>query len=160
MNKIRIGESVGTPLGYYQMCLKHESVCQVRGGRYAVTSDGSVKLNGAMMAQLKSVNAAVNAAIHPAHRADWTPGQAVGDCKAFAMTKRQRLIAMGWPSSAVPVAIVRTSAGEQHLIVVARTSEGDFVLDSLTHSVVPWTSVSYSWERILSTTNGLVWRAI
>jgi predicted transglutaminase-like cysteine proteinase len=75
------------------------------------------------------------------------------------MTKRQRLIEMGWPSSAVPLAIVRTYSGEQHLIVVARTNHGDFVLDNLARGVVQSASVPYSWEKMLSTTNGLQWRA-
>lgn len=159
-SKITFGDSVATPLGYYQMCVSHQSLCRLSSGRLSATADGSVKVNGATMRQLESVNASVNAAIRPAIRNDWTPGQTVGDCKAFAMTKRQRLINMGWPSSAVPVAIVRTSSGVQHLVVVARTNQGDFVLDSLNHSIVPWTSAAYSWEKILSTTNGLAWRTM
>jgi predicted transglutaminase-like cysteine proteinase len=76
------------------------------------------------------------------------------------MTKRQRLINSGWPSSALPVAIVRTFVGEQHLVLVARTSQGDFVLDNLTSGISPWRSASYSWEKIQSTTDALAWRAM
>ena len=125
-----------------------------------MTGDGSVKLTSATMQQLNSVNANVNATIHPAYRDDWTPGQRDGDCKDFAMTKRQHLVASGWPTSALPVAIVRTSFGELHLILVARTSQGDFVLDNLTDAIVPWTQTRYSWEKIQSTTNAFAWRAL
>jgi predicted transglutaminase-like cysteine proteinase len=112
------------------------------------------------MGRLASVNAEVNAAIRPAYRDGWMPERAVGDCKDFALTKRQRLIASGWPSSALLVAIVRTFSGEQHLILVARTNKGDFVLDNLTQRVVPWTSAAYSWEKIQSPINIWIWHAI
>ena len=76
------------------------------------------------------------------------------------MTKRQRLIDSGWPSSALPTAIVVTAAGELHLVLIARTSDGDFVLDNLTSQIVSWTKVSYAWEKIQSTTDGLNWRVL
>jgi predicted transglutaminase-like cysteine proteinase len=159
-SKIKFGDQTAIPSGYYEMCATHQSLCQIRGGRLPVLADGSVKLTGSAMNQLSSVNATVNAAIRPAYREGWMPGRSVGDCKDFALTKQHRLIASGWPSSAVPVAIVRTASGEQHLVVVARTNQGDFVLDNLTENVVPWTSVSYSWEKIQSTTNAWSWRTI
>jgi predicted transglutaminase-like cysteine proteinase len=159
-SKIKFGEQTAIPSGYYDMCTAHKSLCQIRSGRLPISPDGSVKLTGLAMNQLSSVNAAVNASIRPAYRDGWMPGRTVGDCKDFALTKQHRLIASGWPSSAVPVAIVRTRSGERHLVLVARTNQGDFVLDNLTESVVPWTSVSYSWEKIQSTTNSWVWRTI
>jgi predicted transglutaminase-like cysteine proteinase len=158
--KANIGHLAATPLGYFEMCARDPNLCRVRNGNLPATADGSVKVAPGTMDQLASVNASVNAAIRPAHRDDWTPDQAVGDCKDFAMTKRQRLIDMGWPSSAVPVAVVRTASGAEHLIVVARTDQGNFVLDNLTQTVVPSPSVSYSWEKILSPTNLLEWRAL
>ncbi len=159
-SKIRFGEPTAVPSGYYEMCAGHPSLCRSRTGRMAASRDGSVIVTDAAMDRLNSVNASVNAAIQPAYRDAWTPGQPVGDCKDFAMTKRERLIDAGWPSSALPVAIVRTSAGEKHLILVARTNRGDFVLDNLKYAIVPWTSASYSWEKIQSPTDGLAWRAV
>lgn len=158
--KIRFGELTAIPNGYYEMCVSHPSLCRMRNGRLASSPDGSVTLTSATMGQLASVNADVNATIRPAYREGWMPERTVGDCKDFALTKRQRLIDSGWPSSALPLAIVRTLSGEQHLILVARTSEGDFVLDNLAQQVVPWTSAAYSWEKIQSTTNVWAWRAI
>ena len=159
-SKIQFGQLSGVPNGYYDMCVSHPNLCRVRGGRLAATRDGSVVFTSATMGELNAVNAQVNATIRPAYRDEWTPEQPVGDCKDFAMTKRQQLIESGWPSSALPVAIVRTNFGEQHLILVARTSQGDFVLDNLTDAIAPWTSASYSWEKIQSTTDALAWRAL
>jgi len=158
--KIRFGGSSGTPTGYYAMCADHPNLCRARSGRIATSRDGSVVLTGVALDQLNAVNATVNAAIKPAYREAWTPEQPAGDCKDFAMTKRQRLIESGWPSSALPVAIVLTALGEKHLVLVARTSRGDFVLDNLADAIAPWTSAPYSWEKILSTTDGLVWRTV
>ncbi|MGD0186390.1 MAG: transglutaminase-like cysteine peptidase [Roseiarcus sp.] len=84
----------------------------------------------------------------------------VGDCKDFAMTKRQRLIDCGWPTSALPVAIVRTSSGERRLTLVARASRGGFVLDNLTDGIVPWNRTSYSWEKIQWTSGGMAWLSL
>jgi predicted transglutaminase-like cysteine proteinase len=158
--KLRFGGLVATPDGYYEMCASNLSLCRLHNGRIAKMADGSIKLTGALMGQLSSINAAVNSAIAPVHRAGWMPGRTTGDCKDFALTKRQRLIASGWPSSAVPVAIVRTAAGEQHLVLVARTDQGDFVLDNLTQSVVPWTHAPYTWEKIQSTIDLWAWRSL
>jgi predicted transglutaminase-like cysteine proteinase len=109
----------------------------MRAGRIATSPDGSVMLTGAALGQLNAVNARVNAAIEPAYRDARTPEQPAGDCKDFAMTKRQRLIESGWPSSALPVAIVRTSLEEKHLVLVAGASRGDFVLDNLADANSP-----------------------
>lgn len=160
ISKIAFGDVRGVPNGYFDYCSRSPQGCRSRAGAKAATRDGSVFLTGAAMAQLGSVNAAVNAAIHPAYRNDWTPGQPSGDCKDFAMTKRQRLIASGWPTSALPLAVVRTSWGEQHLILVARTSQGDFLLDNLTSEIRPWASAPYFWEKIQSTTEALAWRQV
>jgi predicted transglutaminase-like cysteine proteinase len=157
--KIAFGQSAGVPLGYYQMCVGRPELCQARSGRLPVTRDGSVLASSAAMTQLAAVNDDVNASIRANYSEDWTPGRPVGDCKDFAMTKRQRLIQAGWPSSAVPVAIVRTQAGEKHLILVARTSAGDYVLDNLDPRVAPWTNASYAWEKIQSPSGGLDWRS-
>ena len=159
VSKIQFGETSATPSGYYAMCVGHPDLCQVRGGRLAASHDGSVILTGAAMDQLNSVNANVNATIRAAYSDAWTPEQPVGDCKDYAMTKRQRLISSGWPSSALPVAVVRIF-GEEHLVLIARTNQGDLVLDNLNSSIVPWSSASYSWVKIQSTTDGLAWRAV
>jgi len=159
-DKIAFGEAAAIPSGYYEMCVAQPGLCRTHRGRLATTRDGSVVVSGSTMAQLSSVNASVNASIHPAYRSDWTPGRDTGDCKDFAMTKRQRLLDAGWPSSAVPVAIVRTAFGEKHLVLVARTSEADYVLDNLDGAISPWSRVGYAWEKIQSANDGLSWRKL
>jgi predicted transglutaminase-like cysteine proteinase len=160
IGKIEFGQPTTIPNGYYDLCVALPDLCRMRTGQIPTTEDGSVALTSAAMAQLESVNAIVNATIRPAYRDAWTPGEPVGDCKDFAMTKRQRLIDAGWPTSALPTAIVLTPSGQRHLVLVARTSERDFVLDNLTADIVPWSRVSYAWEKIQSPTDGLTWRVL
>ncbi|HEY1945063.1 MAG TPA: transglutaminase-like cysteine peptidase [Roseiarcus sp.] len=155
--KVRFGESAAIPSGYYALCVAHPEFCRVQAGRLASRRDGSVILTAMALDRLNAVNESVNAAIRPAYGESWLPDQAAGDCKDYAMTKRQRLIEAGWPTSAVPVAIVRTPSDEKHLVLVARTDQGDFVLDNLARSIVPLGSAAYVWEKILSPTDGLSW---
>jgi predicted transglutaminase-like cysteine proteinase len=152
-SKIKFGQTTAIPDGYYEMCVTQPSLCRIRSGQIAASPDGGVKKTNATTSQLASVNADVNATIHPVHRDGWMPGRTSGDCKDFALTKRQRL-------PALPVAVVRTLSGEQHLILVARMNQGDFVLDNLTQSIVPWSSAPYTWEKIQSTTNVWAWLTI
>jgi predicted transglutaminase-like cysteine proteinase len=156
-DKIQFGLPSGIPNGYYELCVAYPDLCRVRSGKRTTSEDGSVAFTNEAMAELDSVNASVNAAIQPSHRDAWTPGEPIGDCKDFAMTKRQRLIDAGWPTSALPTAIVRLPSGELHLVLVARTTQGDFVLDNLNSQIAPWTRVSYQWEKIQSTTDGVTW---
>ncbi len=112
-----------------------------------------------MTVQLNSLSANVDAPIPSADCDEWTPEQLVGDCKDFTMNKRQRLVGSGWPASVLPVAIVRKSSGDDHLVLVARTTQGDCILDALTDGIVPWTWTSSPWKKIQSTINALAWRA-
>ena len=155
--KIGFGDVTAIPTGYYEMCAGHPDICQQRRGRLAIMRDGSVRTFPEALAQLSAANSEVNAAIHPAHRDGWMPGRTVGDCKDFTLTKRQHLLEAGWPSSALNIAIVRISTGEQHMILVARTDRGDYVLDNLRAEVTPLNEISYSWEKVQSWRDGLTW---
>ena len=57
------------------------------------------------------------------------------DCNDYAVTKRHKLLALGWPSSSLLLAKVVVPSGEHHLILVVRTSEEDLVLDNLNWNV-------------------------
>lgn len=158
--RIKFGRLAGTPNGYFDMCAARRDRCQYQSGRFQRAEDGSVRLTASRFAELASINARVNAAISPAPSAMWRAGASKGDCKEFALSKRAQLIAAGWPSSAVPVAIVRTMSGEQHLVLVARTHSGDFILDNLSKTVLLWKDADYRWEKIQSPTSGWEWRTV
>lgn len=108
---------------------------------------------------LRVVNDQVNAAVLP--RTDmqvfgveerWArPGtgpHAMGDCEDVALEKRMRLIAAGYPPADLFFAVVYRRDFGLHTVLIARTDEGDVVLDSLTGQMTSWRDADYSWLRV------------
>lgn len=141
------------PLAYQLFCLKSPNEC--RG-----SSRKDVILTSSAWAKLDRVNRAVNAKIRP--RSDssvdaWTVGAASGDCEDFALTKRRHLIQLGFPSSALRMAVVRTRRGEGHAVLVVRTTKGDRILDNRTNSIKSWQQSDLRLITIASS-DPLKWR--
>ena len=148
------------PFAYIQFCVHNRSQCQNHKGKLAMIAGNKVKLNSRLTSQLASVNASVNASMAPRNDRgpdSWKIGGKSGDCEDYALTKRARLIAAGWPSSALSMTVVRTRSGEGHAILSVKTSSGVLVLDNLNRSVrsiknVPYMIVSmqssgYGWSH-------------
>ncbi len=142
----------GAPLGYQLMCLKTPAECK-GGGAASVTATGDI------MKTLTSVNSRVNRSISPRNDASadvWSVNVSSGDCEDYALTKRRALIKAGLPASALRIAYVKTRRGEDHAILVVKTSKGDFALDNLHSSVRPLSQTGY---RVISASgaNPLQW---
>jgi predicted transglutaminase-like cysteine proteinase len=84
-------------------------------------------------------------------------GGNAGDCEDYVLQKRQMLLAHGVPMAALSVALVKTSWGEEHAVLLVRSAQGDYVLDNLTPWIKPWTAVSYNWIKWQSGDNPDVW---
>jgi len=148
------------PLQFVKFCMNYRAECDFEGGQQALPSAERA------MEMLRSVNASINEAISPMRKptdpmtAHWTVSPSAGDCNDYAVTKRHKLIAMGWPQSALRLAVVLTNGGQGHLVLVARLSDGDVVLDNLSSSVRPWNSPDYEWISMQSSANPRFWVAI
>lgn len=105
--------------------------------------------------ELQRVNAEVNRSI--AYRAEADPtrdvvqfGPAFGDCEDYAVTKRLKLIARGWPKRALSVeSVAVTRDGSCHAVLVAVDPRGTrWVLDNRTAYVetVEQTGRRYDWR--------------
>jgi predicted transglutaminase-like cysteine proteinase len=118
------------PVGFQIYCLKND--CSPSGA-------SSVPYSAKVMADMQRVTAAVNGSIR--YRSDkteeWRVNVSAGDCEDFAMTKRSRLMRMGYPASSLRLAVGHTAKGEYHAVLVVKTDEGAFVLDNLTDQVLP-----------------------
>ncbi len=105
-----------------------------------------VTLSEANWRELVALNRSVNRAIHGATDREiygveerWTrplsdnPGAfgVRGDCEDYALEKRARLLAAGWPAEALAMAIAIVPDVGLHAVLIVQTSEGDFVLDNL-----------------------------
>ncbi len=115
-----------------------------------------VPLNERTWALLSKTNLSINNAIARADDIDndgvpdrWDlpllNGTKKGDCEDYALEKRRQLIQQGLPAEALSLAIVRTSWGETHAVLVVDTDRGAYVLDSLTPWVTPWTQTRFQW---------------
>lgn len=74
-------------------------------------------------------------------------GIRVGDCEDFVLEKQRALIKAGLPRSALNIAIVQTAWGELHAVLLVSTTDGEFVLDSLTAGISAWRDAPYRWVR-------------
>jgi len=74
-------------------------------------------------------------------------GRNAGDCEDYVLEKERALIEAGVPRRALNIAVVTTRWGESHAVLLAATSEGEYVLDNLTPWVVTWREAPYHWVR-------------
>lgn len=124
------GKSVA-PLGFQLLCLRSPDFCLPGGTAEVALTDDLLDL-------LAKVNRQVNRMIRP--QADgqvdrWSLDTVAGDCEDYVVAKRQRLMALGLPSSALRIAQVRTSWGEGHAVLVVHTNQGDLTLDNLSPAI-------------------------
>jgi predicted transglutaminase-like cysteine proteinase len=147
------------PAAFHSFCARHPGQC-ARVGRI-----GPVAMTAERWKQLRDVNAAVNRAIRskpePVHdRWDVLPNGGAGDCEDYVLTKRAKLIKLGWPSSALLVTVVRLRSGEGHAVLTVRTTDGDYVLDNLRGSIRRPHETGYRYFTRQSPANPRAWDAI
>lgn len=160
--RIASGPNVLAPFGHVRFCMSNPGECSVVRRSIRKTH---VSLTGARLGELAVVNGAVNQMIMPV--ADqpgdlndiWTLNPRTGDCDDYAVSKRQALLKRGWPSRALLLAAARLPDGQRHLVLIARTTGGDFVLDNLSRQIRPIIEVGYRWERIQDEHSPRFWHA-
>ena len=135
----------------------------VRPGSLAMRN-GVVIATPAVLSGLITVNTQVNAAIRQHSdnpRQDvWKMDVTAGDCEDYVLTKRAQLLAKGWPSSALSIAVVFTPKGKGHAVLVARTDAGDFVLDNLRGEMVTREKSDYRFVSMQDGSRRLGWVAL
>jgi predicted transglutaminase-like cysteine proteinase len=144
------------PFAHVMFCTRTPAECANS------TGPDIVQLTADRKSQLASVNQSVNSQIFPRNdnKLDvWSLSPQSGDCEDYAITKRHRLIQNGWPASALRLALGYTDAGEGHLVLIARTSEGDLVLDNLTNTVRDWRQAGIRLQTIQSA-NPRIWHKV
>lgn len=148
VTRILEGDRALAPFASVVFCVQQPDQCKDTGGADIVMLDAAHK------AELASVNASVNRSIRPVNDPAgtdvWSVDVAQGDCEDFALTKRKHLLALGWSSRALRIAVARTSSGEGHAVLIAKTSEGDLVLDNRTSRIKDWRSTDLHWVMFQS----------
>ena len=141
-------ETVQPPRAYRRLCNQEPGMCDAERAAqilapYEARLTGMfgedalkiepVVLTEARMRQLEQVNDAVNVTIVPQPDMGgdvWSLGALVGDCEEYVLMKRELLMRLGWPRSALRITVVHDGAG-YHAVLVVNTDRGDFVLDNL-----------------------------
>ncbi|MDB5554890.1 MAG: transglutaminase-like cysteine peptidase protein [Rhizobium sp.] len=150
-------QRVAAPFAHVVFCKDYAAECAKASGPAAV------KLTASAMEELQTVNGDVNAQIvaqDDTENDTWTLFPRFGDCDDFAVSKRHELIARGWPAPALRLAIGVTPENEGHMVLVARTSRGDLVLDNRDDRVKPWQDADLTWRSIQSLDDPHVWHRI
>lgn len=146
------------PFSFARFCADYSGQCEARG------ASGPVKLTPQRRDELRRINTAVNRAIR--YEEDepgddvWKIGVTAGDCEDYVLAKRQKLLAAGWPSSALRIAIATTPSGIGHAVLVITTEDQDLVLDNRTNTIKPWHTVNLNWLKIQNPDNPKKWLAL
>jgi predicted transglutaminase-like cysteine proteinase len=142
------------PFAHVMFCARNPDECTVRG------DVSEVPLSPLAEKQLGDINASVNRSIRPTDERQgdvWQVNVKAGDCEDFALTKRDHLIAMGWSSKALRIAVTKTPAGKGHAVLVVKTDRGDLVLDNRTNAIKGWKDTDLRWLMIQSGDDPKIW---
>lgn len=139
------------PVGYLDFCRRDAASCR---------SSGPVrrqKLTRARWAELERVNRSINESISPQTDKDafgveelWTIPSSAGDCEDYVLLKRKTLIASGWPTSSLLIAVAFDEMRAGHAVLLARTTAGDYVLDNKNSKIVRWYETPYQYVKVQS----------
>jgi predicted transglutaminase-like cysteine proteinase len=160
-----LGSPMSTPNGYAGLCARQHETCDRFPARHVATKAGRIVVSQQAIDQIAAINNAVNREIEPTFDpTDWTLDRWKGDCKQYSLNKRQALLRAGFPTSAVVLATAWVAAEyprvAMHMVVIVRTTGGDFVLDNLRDQIVPWHQTHYWWLEAQSPENPKEWRSI
>jgi predicted transglutaminase-like cysteine proteinase len=159
---MRVFGATQAPYGFVEFCERMPQECRQGQPEEQRFSAGPDRLN-----ELDAVNRTVNHEIEPATDLEvygqteyWTIPTTRGDCEDYALLKRKRLIAKGWPISALLMTVVRDERGEGHAVLTARTLQGDFILDNKLDEVKLWNRTRYEYLMRQSYLNPRTWMSL
>jgi predicted transglutaminase-like cysteine proteinase len=154
-------QTVG-PFAHVLFCKENPDDC--RPAKRSRWGRAPIMLTAKRQAELREINTAVNAAIEPKNDAvvsgfgdRWTLAPQAGDCEDYAITKRHKLISMGWPARAVRLAVTYTASGEGHMVLVIRSSRGDLVLDNRIDAIRAWNKTGLKWKMMQASLDPRKW---
>jgi predicted transglutaminase-like cysteine proteinase len=163
VKRISFSDYTLPPMAYTQFCIRYTGQCREPHVRFR---GGPVRLTAQRLDDLTEVNKLVNGSISPEPNTEglaaekWLINPTSGDCNDYAVSKRAKLLARGWPARTLLLSEVVTSWGEHHLILVVRTSTGDLVLDNLTPQIRSWSRAPYRWVRMQTPKNPNFWATL
>jgi predicted transglutaminase-like cysteine proteinase len=153
-------EPAPPPKAWHDFCRRYPRDCEPdESGR------SKVNLTAEAWDELTSINRSVNERVKPkTDKAHWGegdkwdyPDDGYGDCEDYALQKRRLLIDAGWPRSALLITVVWTKQDQGHAVLLVRTSEGAFVLDSENSKILHWAKTQYDYVKRQRAVNPNEW---
>lgn len=153
--KISLKRSTLAPMAYVKFCKANQAQCAMDGARDITLTEQTLTL-------LKKVNFEVNHTIQSRNEPKdiWQANVSVGDCEDFALTKRARLLKMGFSGAAMRMAVAKTQDGQGHAVLIVSTDRGDFVLDNRNNELKDYQKTDLIWVKIQGTKAPLLWHKI
>ncbi|MGY6704380.1 transglutaminase-like cysteine peptidase [Roseinatronobacter sp.] len=145
-------------LAHVRFCKIYASQCDIYRDRRPHNRSPQDDLNAVI-----KVNWSVNRAITPVEEIgfdSWDINVAQGDCEDFALQKHKELIALGWPTDALRLAVTRTPRGTVHAVLLVTINGSDFVLDNLSSRVLRWHETPYEFLIIQDKHDPKAWHDI
>src|SRR5262245_34817879 len=138
------------PQGFIDFCDRFPLQCELSKG-----VPQRLSINPETKHMLEAVNTAFNQSITPEEdrvhygvHEYWTiPTDGYGDCDDYVLAKRNALIELGIPVSALRIAIVFTPRFVRHSVLIVATDHGNYVLDNLRDDIVTWDKTEYGWIK-------------
>ncbi len=158
-----VTETTSVPYGWVDFCNRYAAECDG-----PVLAPQDIALSAKSFKDIDRINRAVNKNVQPETDMDhwgivdrWDyPLDGKGDCEDYALLKRKLLIQAGYPRQALLMTVVKDHAGEGHAILTVKTNKGDYVLDNMVDSVLPWDQSGYRFVKRQSQEDPNVWRSI
>jgi predicted transglutaminase-like cysteine proteinase len=139
---------VPAPYGFVEFCRNAPNVCAQTG------PVETIRWTAFRAEQLEVVNHAVNKGTaymtdedHFGRTERWTyVTDGRGDCEDFALEKQRRLIAKGWPRSALLITTVYDRDGNYHAVLTVMTTSGPKILDNQTFAILSPEATGYQFD--------------
>lgn len=148
-----LGPSMVPPFGFIRFCVSKPKRCPLS------EEIQRIPLNPKNRRILEDVQHSVNSQLR-AGLERWNDGVTRTDCTDYALTKRSRLLDMGYPPSALLIAVAFVLNGQAHLLLVVVTNQGDFVLDNLRPMMMRWDQLPYRWVMRSRPQDPKKWQAV
>lgn len=150
------------PAAYRLLCLYRPADCLPKGEFVP-----AVEVTDKRRKQMETVNTLINQGVKEITDNDrlaiedaWIEPDGSGDCEDFAIAKRDILLMLGWPSSALLLTIVRNPKNEGHAVLTVVTTKGDLILDEPGPLILPPEKTGHTFFTRQSQRDPKVWEAV
>lgn len=156
---------IAAPNGFVAMCAAQPGTCtDVRADDALASGDlGKLlrRVNRRVNRHVRQVSDAARFDRRDVWQASGIDRGAEGDCEDIALEKRKLLIEAGVSPDRLFLAVAYgRGRGGLHLVLIARTDDGDVVLDSRSATIRPWSNAPYTWIAVQSAGQPRLWFSV